>query len=66
MYTINMKHLTTSPVATYMYIHVPYSRKIWQGIKVGGLAVYATTAKLKSAKISYLHTCVYTLGIGYY
>ena len=30
-----------------------YSRKIWRGIKFGGLAVYTTTAKLKSAKISY-------------
>ena len=34
---------------------IPYSRKIWRGIKFGGLAVYniITTAKLKSAKISY-------------
>ena len=34
---------------------IPYSRKIWWGIKVGGLAVYITTAKLKFAKFSYLH-----------
>ena len=32
-----------------------YSRKIWRGIKFGGLAVYITIAKLKSAKISYSH-----------
>ena len=32
---------------------LPYSRKIWRGIKFGGLAVYnITTTKLKSAKIS--------------
>ena len=34
---------------------IPYSRKIWRGTKFGGLAVYITTAKLKSAKISYSH-----------
>ena len=34
---------------------LPYSRKIWRGIKFGGLAVDVTTAKLKSAKISYSH-----------
>ena len=34
-------------------LHILYSRKIWQGIKFGGLAVYITTAKLKSAKIFY-------------
>ena len=33
----------------------PYSQKIWREIKFGGLAVYITSAKLKSAKISYLH-----------
>ena len=38
---------------------VPYSRKIWRGIKFGGLAVYITTAKLKSAKISYSHIYVW-------
>ena len=27
--------------------------------KFGGLAIYVTTAKLKSAKISYSHTCTY-------
>ena len=36
-----------------------YSRKIWQGIKFGSLAVYSTTAKLKSAKISYSHIYVW-------
>ena len=35
--------------------NIPYGRKIWWGIKSGSLAVYITTAKLKSAKISYLH-----------
>ena len=29
---------------------IPYSQKIWRGIKFGGLAVYVITAKLKSAK----------------
>ena len=38
---------------------LPYSRKIWRGIKFGGLAVYITTAKLKSAKISYSHIYVW-------
>ena len=32
-----------------------YSRKIWWGIKFGGLVGYVTTTKLKSAKISYSH-----------
>ena len=32
-----------------------YSWKFWWGIKFGSLAVYITTAKLKSAKISYSH-----------
>ena len=40
-------------------INVPYSRKIWRGIKFGGLAVYTTTAKLKSAKISYSHIYIW-------
>ncbi|MCG8621867.1 MAG: hypothetical protein MJE68_07715, partial [Proteobacteria bacterium] len=35
-----------------------YSRKIWSGIKVGGLAVYFKTAKLKSTKISCSHACI--------
>ena len=39
--------------------HIPYSRKIWWGIKFGGLAVYITIAKLKSAKISYSHIILY-------
>ena len=38
---------------------LPYSQKIWWGIKFGGLAVYIITAKLKSAKIS---TRIYTYG----
>ena len=36
---------------------IPYSRKIWRGIKFGGLAVCVKTAKLKSAKIFY--ACMY-------
>ena len=36
--------------------------KIWQGIKFDSLAVYITTTKLKSAKISYSHTYNYTYG----
>ena len=32
-------------------IVIPYSRKIWRGIKFGGLAVAGKTSKLKSAKI---------------
>ena len=42
-----------------MHFIIPYSRKIWRGIKFGGLAVYITTAKLKSAKISYSHIYVW-------
>ena len=41
---------------SYMYIGymwLPYSRKNWRGIKFDGLAVYITTAKLKSANISW-------------
>ena len=36
-----------------------YSWKIWRGIKLGGLAVFITTAKLKSTKIP---THIYTYG----
>ena len=42
-----------------MLIIIPYSRKIWRGIRFGGLAVYIATAKLKSAKISYSHIYVW-------
>ena len=41
------------------YMYMLYSRKIWQGIKFGRLAVYITTAKLKSVKISYSHIYVW-------
>ena len=34
---------------------IPYSRKIWRGIKFGGLAVCLRTAKLKSAKFFRVH-----------
>ena len=33
-----------------------YCRKIWQGIKFGGLAVYITTAKLKFPTRIYMYT----------
>ena len=36
---------------------IPYSRKIWRGIKFGSLAVCVKTAKLKSAK--FLYMCMY-------
>ena len=39
--------------------NIPYSRKIWQGIKFGGLAVYFATAKLKSASISFSHIYIW-------
>ena len=42
--------------------YTPYSQKILWGIKFGGVAVYITTAKLKSAKISYSHIYNYTYG----
>ena len=35
--------------------YIPYSWKIRREIKFGSLAVYVTTAKLKSAKLSYSH-----------
>ena len=38
---------------------IPYSWKIWRGIIFGDLAVYITTTKLKSAKISCLHIYVW-------
>ena len=40
-------------------ILIQYSRKIWRRIKFGCLVVYITTAKLKSAKISYSHVYMY-------
>ena len=36
---------------------IPYSRKIWQGIKIGGLAIIAETAKLKFTNIVLPATC---------
>ena len=38
---------------------IPYSQKIWREIKFGGLVVYITIAKLKSAKISYSYIYIY-------
>ena len=46
-------------IAVANCIHILYSRKIWWGIKFGNLTVYITTAKLKSAKIFYLHIYVW-------
>ena len=40
-------------------IYIPYSRKIWRGIKFGGLVVYITTAKLKSTKLFYSHIYIW-------
>ena len=37
----------------FFYSLVLYSRKYWQGLKFGGLAVGKATVKLKSANISY-------------
>ena len=34
-----------------LMMHIPYSQKIWRGIKFGGLAVWVETAKLKSTNI---------------
>ena len=47
--------------------YILYSQKIWRGIKFGGLAVYITTAKLKSANIlaiEGLHTGFFSGGGG--
>ena len=38
---------------------LPYSWKFWWGIKFGGLVVYVTTAKLKSAKNILLAYIIY-------
>ena len=40
-------------------LNIPYSRKIWRGIKFGGLAVCVKTAKLKSAKFFYAYMYVW-------
>ena len=42
------------------YNNIPYSRKIWRGIKFGGLAVYITTAKIKNP--SKFPSRIYTYG----
>ena len=47
------------PLKISYYYQVPYSRKIWWGIKFGGLGVCLATAKLKS---TIFHTCIYTYG----
>ena len=38
---------------------IPYSRKIWQGIKFGRIKFTFTTARLKCTNISYLHIYIY-------
>ena len=38
---------------------MPYSRKIWQGIKFGRIKFTFTTARLKCTNISYLHIYIY-------
>ena len=48
--------ITLNGCTSYIIEHdTVYSRKIWRGIKFGGLVICITTAKLKSAKISYSH-----------
>ena len=43
----------------WVWLCIPYSQKIWRGIKFGGLAVLGETAKLKSAKIYTAYMYVY-------
>ena len=31
----------------YNYMHIPYSQKIWRGIKFGSLAVYLNNRQIK-------------------
>ena len=38
-------------------IYIPYSRKIWQGIKFGGLVVYIITAKISYSQIYVWRSC---------
>ena len=45
-------------VCMHGVLKLPYSQKIWQGVKFGGLAVRVETAKLKSANIIFAcNTC---------
>ena len=55
----NIQVVRVSPAVRLLILlyNIPYSWKYWRGIKFGGLAVYITTAKLKSAKISYSRIC---------
>ena len=44
---------------------IPYSRKIWRGIKFGGelnLAVWRSTFATAKLKCANIHTCIYTYG----
>ena len=56
---MNGKNYQVSCMRHTQAITILYSRKIWWGIKLGGLAVYITTVKLKFAKISYSHIYVW-------
>ena len=47
-YTYLLNYLTYT--CTFILTGLPYSRKIWRGIKFGDLVVCLSTAKLKSAK----------------
>ena len=38
---------------------VPYSQKIWQGIKFGGVAILFQTAKFNSTKMFAVHIGAY-------
>ena len=63
-----MKYFRISEIRFYMYILTPelsikieyYAANAYRiSGKFGGLAVYVTTAKLKSAKISYSHIYIW-------
>ena len=53
------KHGTQIAQMVSHNLNIPYSRKIWRGIKFGGLVVYVKTAKLKSAKFCYVRMYVW-------
>ena len=47
-YIVPLPPVPIHTVHVYAYdLHVPYSRKIWQGIKFGGLAVSACDRQIK-------------------
>ena len=49
--------IVASVLGQLLLILYSYSRKIWRGIKFGGLAVGVETAKLKSTNIISYVTC---------